>query len=545
MTNLKIMKIKPITISFSIILISIIFYTSFFSSTLMTNENKSDSEAEVPIITPKSSGVVVEWTWMMGNKTADAYGDYGTKGVPDSANFPGGRYGATSSTDINGNLWLFGGVGLATTGASDFLNDLWLFNKTSQEWTWISGNKTTYEFGVYGTKGDPDSANYPGGRDLAVSWIDKEGNFWLFGGLGLNETTSGRLTDLWRFNITSSEWTWMAGSKFINVDGVYGTKGDPDSANYPGSRYDSVSWNDTNGNLWLFGGWGHTESGSYGRLNDVWRYNITSSEWTWISGNKTNNAIGVYGTEGDPDSANYPGARRYTGYCTDTNGNLWIFGGHAEIGGENRMNELWRLNMTSYEWTWMSGSQTNNLNGVYGTKGAPNSANYPGGRYSAVIWADTNGDIWVFGGVGYPETGSYGSLNDLWKFDITSHEWTWTSGYKTLDQNGVYGTMGIPDSANSPGARSGSAFWTGADGEFYLFGGSGYPDTGALGFLNDLWIFEHSISKTTPLYYADDDDDANDDDDETIPFGNYYLLFVVIAIISLIVIIKRKAILKK
>jgi len=119
-------------------------------------------------------------------------------------------------------------------------------------WTWVSGNETAGQHGVYGTKGVPDIANYPGGRSGSVSWIDKDENLWLFGG--------GNMNDLWRFNLTSMEWTWMSGNITGSQYDVYGTKGVPDIANYPGGREDSVSWIDTDGNLWLFGGWGYAES---------------------------------------------------------------------------------------------------------------------------------------------------------------------------------------------------------------------------------------------------------------------------------------------
>lgn len=43
--------------------------------------------------------------------------------------------------------------------------------------------------------------------------------------------------------------------------------------------------------------------------------------------------------------------------------------------------------------------------------------NNPGGRYSIASWMDTKGDLWLFGGHGYPATGTtVGFLNDLWEF---------------------------------------------------------------------------------------------------------------------------------
>ena len=67
-------------------------------------------------------------------------------------------------------------------------------------------------------------------------------------------------------------WTWMSGSGTINNPGVYGTMGSPAGTNVPGARYGSVSWTDSAGDLWLFGGYGYDGSGGFGRLNDLWRF---------------------------------------------------------------------------------------------------------------------------------------------------------------------------------------------------------------------------------------------------------------------------------
>ena len=46
----------------------------------------------------------------------------------------------------------------------------------------------------------------------------------------------------------------MSGANTTGQVGVYGTKGVPDAANVPGAREESISWTDSHGNLWLFGG---------------------------------------------------------------------------------------------------------------------------------------------------------------------------------------------------------------------------------------------------------------------------------------------------
>jgi len=65
-----------------------------------------------------------------------------------------------------------------------------------------------------------------------------------------------------------------------------------------------------------------------------------------------------------------------------------------------------------------------------------------------------------------------GYLNDLWKFD--GNDWTWIKGSNTGDQNGVYGTLGVPNSANNPGSRQSSTSWIDSQNNMWLFGGSGY-----------------------------------------------------------------------
>ena len=52
----------------------------------------------------------------------------------------------------------------------------------------------------------------------------------------------------------NSSWTWISGSNTYGQVGIYGTKGIANSSNIPGARSDSISWIDSNNNLWLFGG---------------------------------------------------------------------------------------------------------------------------------------------------------------------------------------------------------------------------------------------------------------------------------------------------
>ncbi len=81
----------------------------------------------------------------------------------------------------------------------------------------------------------------------------------------------------------------------------------------------------------------------------------------------------------------------------------------------------------SGEWTWMSGSSTENVAGVYGRLGVPTANNMPGGIFNAVSWIDGSDNLWLFGGRGQdsPSIDNNGSLNTLWEFNPSSKMWTW------------------------------------------------------------------------------------------------------------------------
>ena len=119
---------------------------------------------------------------MGGTAVVNQPGVYGTQGMPGAGNVPGARVWSVSWTDASGNFWLFGGTGFDGAGGFGELNDLWRFDGTN--WTWISGSSSTYQAGVYGTRGVPDPANVPSARHAGVSWADASGNLWMFAGQG-------------------------------------------------------------------------------------------------------------------------------------------------------------------------------------------------------------------------------------------------------------------------------------------------------------------------------------------------------------------------
>ncbi len=303
---------------------------------------------------------------------------------------------------------------------------------------------------------------------------------------------------LFNFILISSfeaqNFTWIKGSNLVDQTGVYGNIGISVAANNPGARTSAVSWTDASGNFWLFGGSGRDFIGNSGYLNDLWKYTPSTNQWVWVKGANIIAQPGTYGTQGVNSATNNPGGRSSATGWSDNSGNLWLFGGYGYgvSTGLGQLNDLWRYNITTNIWTWVSGANTNYQAASYGTLSISSPSNMPGSRYGAKSWADGSGNLWMFGGIGNTTNSvSIGSLNDLWKYNIGINEWTWMNGSNISNQNGTYGSLGVPNPANMPGGRSYSQTWRDAAGNFWLMGGDGYdvmaPTAGPL---SDLWKFD-------------------------------------------------------
>jgi N-acetylneuraminic acid mutarotase len=488
-----------------------------------------------------------QWTWRGGNKTLLILngqqtdvgwpGIYGTLGVPSAANIPGARDSGATWTDQNGNFWLFGGKGYDSGTGLGELNDLWEYNIAAQQWTWVGGSNIlpipqfqTGQPGVYGTLGVAAPGNIPGGREKSVTWTDKTGELWLFGGEGYGTVNSftGNIyyNDLWKFDPATGQWAWMGGDNKAGIttsgqSGVYGTLGSPAAQNLPGSRFAAVSWTDDGGNLWLFGGEGLDSVGYSAYLNDLWKFNPSTNQWAWMGGSSTidpglGGRPGVYGTIHVPAPSNVPGSRMLANSWLDSSGNFWLFGGagyDSEFDIDGYLNDLWEFTSSTNEWTWRGGSSIlpcNNCGeyGAYGTLGLPASGNSPGGRSGAINWTDSSGNLWLVAGVGRSSSGPTNLLNDLWEFDPSTNRWAWMGGDAKLPPcqgayncgwPGVYGTVGVSAAANIPGSRENAPHWTDHDGNLWLFGGYGTDSLYQVSELNDLWSYQPSSTSVFPV----------------------------------------------
>jgi hypothetical protein len=439
------------------------------------------SNAATVIVSNTQSTNSGQWTWMSGSNSQDVRGVYGSKGIASSSNVPGARSRAVSWTDNAGNLWLFGGNGF-DSGNGGNLNDLWKYSPSTNMWTWVSGSQTANAAPVWGTEGIPNASNTPGATTLAVGWTDANGNLWLLDGQGSSSSDA-----MWRFDPVTNAWTWMSGSKAIETPPTFGTRGVPGASNTPGNRWFAMGWTDANGNLWLFGGFSWSTDASQrpsGLCNDLWEYVPSEGTWTWVNG--TQNAYGgVYGTQGIPSLNNIPTSREGATTWTDAGGNLWLFGGTDNRANKNGYgtsdNDLWEFKPQTGMWTWISGSNSTDALGVYGTRGVGAPSNVPGARGAAAGWSDSQGNLWLFGG-----GGSLGMWNDLWQYSVTNNVWTWVSGSNVPFAAGSYGTQGVSSPINVPPARGDGVGMGDASGRFWLFGG----DASDGWVSNDLWQYQ-------------------------------------------------------
>lgn len=351
------------------------------------------------------------WVWKHGSKTRSSRGTYGVKGIANDTNTPSARTESAFWTDASEKLWLYGGNGKGATTGTGYLNDVWFYNPKRNQWTWKHGSNAMDASAVYGVKGTAAAANTPGGRAKAATSTDASGMFWLYGGVSHADSLRN---DLWQYNPTTNQWTWVHGSKVANQRGVYGVKGTPAATNTPGARSDAAYATDKNGNLWLYGG---NSTAGFALKGDLWRFDPQTNQWAWVHGHQGILEAASHGIKGVASASNVPGARRNASIRVDTSGTLWLYGGTMVGGGD--MSDLWRFDTSTNQWTWVEGSQdgagTLGITSSYGTQGVSLPSNFPPQRNDHSMWIDTPGNVWVFGGSSIYANGSY---SDLWRYGL-------------------------------------------------------------------------------------------------------------------------------
>lgn len=185
---------------------------------------------------------------------------------------------ATTWMNPSGVLYMFGG------SSSRLISSyFWSYSPGTSQWTKLGGTTdVTKCAGKYGKMGIASKKNYPGCREGASSWVDQQGDLWMFGGSGFDNfsTTTfampGLLSDFWMYNASSNQWVWIGGLSRGEGNPFYGEKGKADPQNLPGPRENAVSFIYEN-QLWLFGGSGHDAREFDGFLNDLWMHGVVKN----------------------------------------------------------------------------------------------------------------------------------------------------------------------------------------------------------------------------------------------------------------------------
>ena len=432
-------------------------------------------------IMQSNAQVVDSWTWISGNDIINVLGVYGDKGIEHPANRPGARYGHASWIDNDGNLWIFGGRGFNNDTTLGYLSDLWKYSVSTNNWVWMAGSHLIDQVRVYGTRGVFHANNHPGGRHVTGFSSDRDGHLWVFGG----ETVSGsKRADLWCYNTTEEAWAWIAGNDVDDYEGNFSTYRVYEFYNRPPARAGTTMWSGILYDIiYVFGGYDYASA----YRNDLWAYSLQLDNWAWVSGSNLTEVNGFYGPIEDENPSYYPGARAAMSSWITKDGYMWIFGGYGRdsTGTVSYLNDLWRYNVTTDAWAWMTGSNYTDQAGSYGIKGQYGSFYTPGARSVGASCLDSYGNPLLFGGA----TGIGLRFNDLWQYNQTINQWRWMSGNYTTNVLGNYGTKGITDISSYPGARQAPTIRCGNNGEIWMFGGYGYGTTVTSGYLNDLWIY--------------------------------------------------------
>ena len=363
-------------------------------------------------------------------------------------------------------------------------------------WVWVKGGSALNTPANYGTQGVRAPTNNPQGLYEAASWTDLQGNFWIFGGNYAGLSDANINCDLWRYEPATNMWTWMKGPGQPSQFGVYGTKGVPSAANYPGARsWGCTAWTDNNGDLWLYGGSGYGNTIQVAYADDLWRYHIATNEWTWMGGDSdalNNNDVTVYGVQGVAAPANTPGGRwEDNSSWTDDNGRLWLYGG----GGWGDDNDLWRYDIGTGLWTWVKGPQIGvDPTGNFGTLGVESPTNLPPAGWTYTNWKDAEGNFYIWGG----QSSNGGNLGSVWEYKPSTNNWIWIAGIQPDDDPGNYEQYCIQNNYTRPRSRveSRGARTRLCTNLFYAFGGADWVSFNAM---NDLWAFNTQTREWTWL----------------------------------------------
>lgn len=398
-----------------------------------------------------------------------------TKGSLDlgSGNHPSPRQGAMLWNDKKGNIYMFGGEGIEETGEVGVFNELWSFNLITQSWELKKGNRKVNQKVERYAKSIESINTQPEGRKGASTWVDKNGDLWMFGGRGFDNVSN--YDQMWHFSAKKNNWILMGGTDKTNQKNKVSNKKENSTGSLPGARYGSAFWSDKDGNFWMFGGSVYSnEKAKDSYLADLWQFDFNKKTWILVAGPiEEDPKVSASDKE---DFGRIPSARaQASSWYNSNNNSLYIYGGYGldpKALGDGGLSDLWQFDIIAKRWILLKGKSGHFEKSITGVTGVASDDVTPGFRHEAISWTDDLGDFWLFGGQRTTQNNIMYLNNDIWKYSPSNNKW-----------------MYIQSNGNPPIQKGGNGF-SDSNGNLWIFGGN-YVDSELTNRVsNDLWKFK-------------------------------------------------------
>eukprot|EP00127_Corallochytrium_limacisporum_P003403 Clim_evm31s149 gene=Clim_evmTU31s149 len=190
----------------------------------------------------------------------------------------------------------------------------------------------------------------PGSRSGSMNLGARGAKALVYGGRGYDRNRSlGYLADVWEYDQFSNTWSLIDGP--INADYPAQVPNDdkPNVVPHPGARHLGASWI-SGENVYVFGGIGVDQFDNTGVLGDLWQYDRNQKVWTTLGGEEgvsfDRNIL-----EDAQKATKQPIARNRGAAAIDGRGQLYLYGGAADIDNTRFLEDLWCYDPSTGSWT--------------------------------------------------------------------------------------------------------------------------------------------------------------------------------------------------
>jgi gliding motility-associated-like protein len=203
-----------------------------------------------------------------------------------------------------------------------------------------------------------------------------------------------------------------------------------------------------------------------------------------MAGSSSTNQAANFGTLQVAAATNQPpGKFEFATSWIDNSGNLWMFSG-ARFSATSSSDDMWKYDVATNMWIWMSGQQTGSIAPNHGTIGVAAATNTPGTRLAYAHWKDASGNFWMYGGRSSPLT-TINIMSDMWMYNPVTNLWTWMAGSTAVNANATFTQKCTPGSGNPAGLWDNYCCWTDDCGRFWVHGGQNNTGTSDM-----TWAFD-------------------------------------------------------